>query len=246
MRRDRLAGHGGGALLVADDITDVVGPRVSFDLQPGGPAIRVTLLPGRVTGSSDWEWSATVQVECWAEDQGQAADLAALLRSVWPCSTGRKLRRLGYVSGTWLRIGAVLVAGPGHAPTPLCADARAGLPVGSRHLIVRDPRNGVVPQVRRLLNDAAHDIADIARRNAMAHYPASQLPQAIAALNGTDADGAYADVGYTNTTPVRALVVRSRHIEDVAAPTPAGGANPGPRLADTSEWKEPTHERGQR
>lgn len=53
------------------------------------------------------------------------------------------------------------------------------------------------PQVRRLLNDAAHDIADIARRNAMAHYPASQLPQAIAALNGTDADGAYADVGYT-------------------------------------------------
>ena len=101
------------ALLVADErITDVVGPRVSTDLQPGGPAIRVTLLPGRVTGSSDWEWSATVQVECWAEDQGQAADLAALLRSVWPCSTGRHVRRMGYVSGTWLESGPFWMPDP--------------------------------------------------------------------------------------------------------------------------------------
>jgi len=61
------------------------------------------------------------------------------------------------------------------------------------------------PQLRRMLGEVADDVATIARRNAAAHYPASRLPQAITSADGTDADGAYADVGYTRTDPGFAL-----------------------------------------
>lgn len=90
-------------LLAADPtLADLHQGRVSSDLQPGGPALRVTLLPGSET-TNDYEWPADVQVDCFADDQAQAADLAAAVRAVWPCYEPRHLPDLdAWVSSTWL------------------------------------------------------------------------------------------------------------------------------------------------
>lgn len=91
------------ALLAADeDIATLTGGRISTDLQPGGPAIRLTLLPG-ATANPDWEWVGVLDCECWADDQADAADLAAAVRAAWPDHTGRALPQLtAWVSGTWI------------------------------------------------------------------------------------------------------------------------------------------------
>lgn len=91
------------ALLAANpDLSDLHEGRVSSDLQPGGPALRVTLLPGGGTGNS-WEWPAMVQVDCVADEQALAADLAAAVRAAWPSSEARHLPDLDtWVSGTWI------------------------------------------------------------------------------------------------------------------------------------------------
>ena len=75
------------------------GGRVSVDALPGPTAIRVTLLPG-VQYFSMWEWSAQVQLDVWADDQLDAANLAAAVRDCWPYKRGKIAG--GYVSGSWV------------------------------------------------------------------------------------------------------------------------------------------------
>lgn len=91
------------AILAADQaLADVHEGRVSTDLQPGGPAIRITLLPGSAPAFR-WEWRGTIQADCFAADQATAADLAALVRHQWTDYTGQVLADLGaYVSGCWI------------------------------------------------------------------------------------------------------------------------------------------------
>lgn len=88
------------ALLRDDPVLAVLhGGRVSVEALPGGAAVRVTLLPG-VQQFSRWEWSAQVQVDVWADDQLDSANLAAAIRDRWPYKRGQAGG--GYVSGTWV------------------------------------------------------------------------------------------------------------------------------------------------
>ena len=89
------------SLLRADEaVTAATGGRISTDLQPGGPAIRVALVGGSDPART-WQWRALIQCDCWASDQADAADLAALVRDRWTDYTGRTVLDT-YVSGTWL------------------------------------------------------------------------------------------------------------------------------------------------
>lgn len=101
------------AILAADvELRKVHQGRVSTDLQPGGPAIRVTLMPGG-DPVTRWEWQATIQADCYALDQIDAANLAALVRSRWTDYTGRDLPDLdGYVSGCWVVADPMWVGDP--------------------------------------------------------------------------------------------------------------------------------------
>ena len=84
-------------------IAAATGGRVSTDLQPGSPSVRVTLLPGG-EAFTEFLWEGMVQVDVWAEDQLEAAQAAALIRAAWPCYRGRTLSELGvYVSGCWVQ-----------------------------------------------------------------------------------------------------------------------------------------------
>ena len=88
------------AILTANpDLAALHGGRVSTDLQPGGPAIRATLLPGPATQTA-WEWQGNVQVECWAADELDADALASAVRASWPGFRGPAGG--AYVSGTWI------------------------------------------------------------------------------------------------------------------------------------------------
>lgn len=100
-------------LLAADPaLADLHQGRVSSDLQPGGPALRVTLLPGG-GGSNEWEWPAMVQVDCFADDQADAADLAAAVRAAWPCYEARHLPTLNaWVSSTWVETNPMALLDP--------------------------------------------------------------------------------------------------------------------------------------
>lgn len=73
--------------------------RVGVEALPGGPAVRVSLLPGSQSHAR-WEWSAQVQLDVWADDQLDAANLAAAIRDRWPYKRGAVAG--GYVSGTWV------------------------------------------------------------------------------------------------------------------------------------------------
>lgn len=55
------------------------------------------------------------------------------------------------------------------------------------------------PEVRDYLGKIADKVRDDARANARSYYPASRRVQAIISRTGTDAQGAYADVGYDAT-----------------------------------------------
>ena len=55
------------ALLRADpQISEATQGRVSTDLQPGSPSVRVTLLPGG-DSLTEYEWEGLVQVDVWAD-----------------------------------------------------------------------------------------------------------------------------------------------------------------------------------
>ena len=88
------------ALLRDDPVLRVLhGGRVSVDALPGGPAVRVTLLPGPQP-TSRWEWSAQVQLDVWADDQLVAGSLASAIRDRWPYQRGSVAG--SWVSGTWV------------------------------------------------------------------------------------------------------------------------------------------------
>ena len=108
-------------LAASPDLAALHGGRVSTDLQPGGPAIRVTLLPGPAT-QTRWEWSAQLQLECWAADQLDAGDLAAAVRDAWPYVRGTFAD--AYVSGSWI------VTEPMSVPDPQTNRPRYLLTVG--------------------------------------------------------------------------------------------------------------------
>lgn len=75
-----------------------VGNRVSTELGDVLPALRLTLIPA---GSpKDWQWTATYEVEAWAEDELDAGNLITAVRAAWPSFRGPIPG--GYVSGAWV------------------------------------------------------------------------------------------------------------------------------------------------
>lgn len=110
------------AILTADPtLAPLHGGRVSTMLRPGGPAIRLTLLPGPTT-QTGWEWRGHVQAECWADDELDADELAAAVRACWPGYRGPAGD--GYVSGTWI------VTEPAALPDPETGRPRYILTLG--------------------------------------------------------------------------------------------------------------------
>lgn len=88
------------ALLRDDPVLCVLhGGRVSTEALPGSPTVRVTLMPGP-SPAETWEWSAQVQLDVWADDQLDAANMAAAIRDRWPYKRGPVAG--GWVSGTWV------------------------------------------------------------------------------------------------------------------------------------------------
>ena len=112
------------AILTADPTLSALhGGRVSTDLQPGSPSIRVALIGGG-EATTEWGWRALLQVECWADDQLDAGGLAAAVRDVWPNHRGTYAGT--FVSGTWLESNPVAM------PDPQTGQPRYLLTVGLR------------------------------------------------------------------------------------------------------------------
>lgn len=55
--------------------------------------------------------------------------------------------------------------------------------------------------MRNMLHKAGNAVRDTARANVQSHYPGTQRARAIWTESGTDAESAYADVGYRRSSP---------------------------------------------
>jgi hypothetical protein len=81
-------------------------------------------LVGGGEASTEWGWRALIQVECWADDQLDAEDLAAAVRDVWPNHRGTYAG--AFISATWLESNPVAM------PDPQTGQPRYLLTVGLR------------------------------------------------------------------------------------------------------------------
>lgn len=109
------------ALLKANSaVNTATGGRISTDYLPGAASIRISVVGGSQAEQENWR--AALQIECWAEDQIVAGQLAATVREAWP-----QLR--GAVSGTRV-IGCWLESNPAYVPDPDSDRPRYLLTVG--------------------------------------------------------------------------------------------------------------------
>lgn len=103
------------ALLKGDTVLDALhSGRVSTDLLHGGPACRVALVAD-LDPTGEW-WQPMLQVECWADDQADAGELAAAVKTRWP-RLGKQTVAGARVSGTWITQGPVFMPDP-HTDRP--------------------------------------------------------------------------------------------------------------------------------